>query len=225
VSTAYRCGVIDAQAVGEDVEPSDTHIAEYTRTKSEAEKVLAGLDLPLVIARPSIVVGHTELGVAPSASLYWYYWALALAGITPFPTSRRRDIVPVDWVASTLARLLFKPDLRASCYHLSSGDVSSVAWSAVHDTFARFGLAAPTTRAVDPTTFGSHHAWSLLALGRRTRLALQACARFSAVPIEVFSNTRLLTEGIEAPPSFESYLPRCIATANKDLNAMARNEA
>jgi thioester reductase-like protein len=226
VSTAYRCGVVEASTVAEDHPASTDHVAEYTRTKAEAEATLARLaGLPLVIARPSIIVGHTSLGVEPSASLYWYYRALALAGVTPFPALRRRDVVPVDWVASALSCLLFKTDLHARCYHLSAGEVCAVTWSRIHETFARFGQAASTTQEVDAAVFGSHPAWSELALGPRTRVALKACARFSAVPVEVFSNRRLLNEGIAAPPPFDQYLPRCIETGTKPLNAMARDDA
>jgi nucleoside-diphosphate-sugar epimerase len=226
VSTAYRCGVIDATTVVEDHPASPDHVAEYTRTKAEAEAALALLaGLPLVIARPSIIVGHTRLGVEPSASIYWYYRALALAGMTPFPTSRRRDIVPVDWVASALTCLLFKSALHQRCYHLSAGDVCAVTWSRIHETFARFGQAAPTTQAANASDFGSHHAWSTLALSQRTRAALKACAKFSAVPIEAFSNQRVLAEGIAPPPPFDQYLPRCIETGTKPLNDMARDDA
>jgi len=69
VGTAYRCGALSASVVGEDDPAAETHVAEYTRTKAEAEQLLERMALPLVIARPSIVVGHTRLGVAPSASL------------------------------------------------------------------------------------------------------------------------------------------------------------
>jgi nucleoside-diphosphate-sugar epimerase len=70
VGTAYRCGALSESVVGEDDLAAETHVAEYTRTKAEAEQLLERMALPLVIARPSIVVGHTRLGVAPSASLY-----------------------------------------------------------------------------------------------------------------------------------------------------------
>jgi nucleoside-diphosphate-sugar epimerase len=225
VGTAYRCGVVDACVIGEDAATSDSHVAEYTRTKSEAERALARFNgLPLVTARPSIVVGHTELGVAPSASLYWYYWGLALAGITPFPTLHRRDIVPVDWVASAIVNLLFKSNLREHCYHVSAGEASAVPWAQICETFARYGQAAPTTQYVGPAAFESQPAWTSLGLNRRTRLAFAACARFAAVPVEVFSNVRLLDEGIEAPPPFTGYLPRCIETNVKSLQAMVRDD-
>lgn len=133
--------------------------------------------------------------------------------------------MPVDWVASALSCLLFKTDLHERCYHLSAGDVCAVTWSRIHETFARFGQAAPTTQGVDAAVFDSHPAWSALALGPRTRVALKAYARFSAVPVEVFSNRRLLDEGIAPPPPFDQYLPRCIETGMKPLNAMARDDA
>ncbi len=80
VSTGYRCGALEHAVVREDDASSPRHVVEYTRTKAEAEATLQAMsDLPLVIARPSIVVGHTRLGVGPSASLFWYYRALAQA--------------------------------------------------------------------------------------------------------------------------------------------------
>src|SRR5262249_7696316 len=66
VGTAYRAGVLDARVVAEETPASDQHVVEYTRSKAAAEARLLGLRLPLVIARPSIVIGHTELGVSPS---------------------------------------------------------------------------------------------------------------------------------------------------------------
>src|SRR5207302_7897026 len=80
VSTAYRCGKIDARVVNEDAATAPEHVAEYTRSKSQAEENLSSRNgFPFLIARPSVVVGHSRLGVKPSASMFWYYRALAQA--------------------------------------------------------------------------------------------------------------------------------------------------
>jgi nucleoside-diphosphate-sugar epimerase len=226
IGTAYRCGAVEMRVVDEDVAPSSTHVAEYTRTKAEAEALLERQGgLPLLIARPSIVIGHTTLGVAPSASLYWYYWAQARAGVSLFADSRRRDIVPVDWLASAIIHLLFLRSPLFRCYHLSAGEGSAVSWSSIYETFRRHGQAAPTTQQVDFNNLANQTAWTRLELEERARLALMACAKFSALPVEMFSNRRLLSEGVQAPPPFTSYLPLCIRTNRRSLNELALDDA
>ena len=226
VSTAYRCGATSSSVIYEEAQPSDTHVAEYTRTKAEAEAIVERQrDLPFLVARPSIVIGHTRFGVAPSASLYWYYLALARAGIAPFTKSHRRDIVPVDWVAATITQLLFHKSLQHRCYHLSAGEGSSMPWASIHEIFAAHGQAALSTRYVEASSLSSHPAWHMLGLKHRAQLAIGACAKFSALPIEVFSNQRLLQSGFASPPPFTSYLPRCIETYEENLDTSAIDDA
>ncbi|MDI7066993.1 SDR family oxidoreductase, partial [Klebsiella pneumoniae] len=47
----------------------------YTQCKREDERLLRSTypNLPLVVVRPSIVVGHTVLGTLPSASIFWVF--------------------------------------------------------------------------------------------------------------------------------------------------------
>ena len=63
--TATICGAHDAGVVYEDESPSPhtKHLVAYTRSKAEAERQLAAryADLPILVARPSIVV---EIGRA-----------------------------------------------------------------------------------------------------------------------------------------------------------------
>ena len=226
VSTAYRCGAISESVIHEDFPPGNVHVAEYTKTKARAEAIVERQrDLPFLIARPSIVIGHSRLGVTPSASLYWYYLALARAGIAPFPASRRRDIVPADWVAATLTQLLFHKSLQYHCYHLSAGETSSVSWGSIHRIFATHGQAPISTQYVEASALPAHPAWSALGLETKAQLAIQACAKFSALQIEVFSNQRLLQAGFAPPPPFSSYLPRCIETYEATLNTSALDDA
>ena len=73
--TTAICGASPKPVIHEDDYPSEraAHLVAYTRSKAEADRQLAEqfADLPLVLARPSIVVGHTELGCKPSGSIFW----------------------------------------------------------------------------------------------------------------------------------------------------------
>jgi nucleoside-diphosphate-sugar epimerase len=76
VGTAYICGDAGGRIVHEDDSPryGVRHVVEYTSSKAECELLLENTapELPLVVARPSIVIGHTRLGCLPSASLFWF---------------------------------------------------------------------------------------------------------------------------------------------------------
>jgi nucleoside-diphosphate-sugar epimerase len=214
VSTAYCCGVTDSRVVAEEAaDPARTHLYEYTRSKAECEQLLdrtcAGL--PLVIARPSVVVGHSRLGCAPSPSLFWYFRALALLGMGPLWPERAKDVVPVDYVAEALRFLLFAPSLRERTYHVSAGDRAEP-WGELAQAL---GSPSPVRRVpVDALAKERSRFRELFGPGDDDRLlaAMEAFARFSAMGIERFDNRRLLAEGMAPPPRFSEYLPRCLSS-------------
>lgn len=74
VGTAYICGANPPATAHEDDYPDlrVRHLVEYTRSKAECEALLelTAPELPLIVARPSVVIGHTSLGCGPSASIF-----------------------------------------------------------------------------------------------------------------------------------------------------------
>ncbi|MFO0618140.1 MAG: SDR family oxidoreductase [Polyangiaceae bacterium] len=218
VSTAYCCGAQPNRVVeeGDAPRPEHTHVNEYARTKAEAERRLLsmGPEMPLVIARPSIVIGHTSLGVEPSSSLFWYYRALASLGAGPFELDARRDIVPVDYVAEALDFLCHLEAPRWGTYHVSAGVSGAVR---VEEIVRSFGQRR-AWRTVSPAELGELTADISRLTGDATEArglsaGLVACARFGALGVDAFDNRRLLAEGFRAPPRFTDYLERCIETS------------
>lgn len=220
IGTGFICGANPPPVVHEDdyPRPGVRHLVEYTRTKAVAELLLGRTApaLPLVVARPSIVVGHRRLGCGPSASIFWYYRAVDLLRRVPVPLARRKDIVPVDYVAEVLVRLLFKPTLRHRRYHISAGPAAAVSWAEMADVFARYYGPRPEDpyRVVDHPTLCQERGRIRPRLGpgneERLLAALEPFFRLSACGAEVFDNRRLLGEGLPAPPRFTDYLPVCI---------------
>lgn len=208
VGTAYACGVTSNRVFGEDDADADVHLVDYTRSKMECERRLreTAPSLPLVVARPSVVVGHTTLGCAPSSSIYWYVRALHRLGRAPFPrgADTQWDVVPVDWVAWALELLLYKPSLSYSRYHLSSGESYSDAWRDIVMV-----LDAELGAATEPTVARAFNLGPSDA--RRVGAAIDAFDRFSRLSVECFDNHRLLSEGVPPPPRLTSYLARCAA--------------
>jgi nucleoside-diphosphate-sugar epimerase len=219
VGTAYICGVNPPKVVREDDYPryGVRHLAEYTSSKAECEMLFerTAPELPLVIARPTIVVGHTRLGCQPSASIFWYYRTVDLLRRVPVSLDTRKDIVPVNYTADALLHLLLKPQLKHRRYHISAGEAGSVSWREMAAEFAQCYGNRPDNpyRVVDFQTIVEERSRlrEFLGEGDEERLlrALEMYFRFSASGVEVFDNQRLLEEGMAPPPRFTSYLQTC----------------
>ncbi len=219
VGTAYICGEESNRIVREDDHPGYgvKHVVEYTSSKAECEMLLDATapELPLVIARPSVVIGHTKLGCLPSASIFWFYRTADLLRRLTCPLDSYDDVVPVDYVAEALLFLLFKPALRYHRYHLSAGEGSSVTWHEIAESFAGCYGQRPDNpyRIVDFAKIEQerHRLRPLLGPGDEDHLlgALRIYYRFMEINAEIFDNSRLLQEGMPPPPKFTSYLAMC----------------
>jgi nucleoside-diphosphate-sugar epimerase len=219
VSTAYLCGEESDRIVREDDYPryGIRHVVEYTASKADTEMLLdaTAVELPLVVARPSVVIGHTRLGCLPSASIFWFYRAADSLRRLTCPLDTFDDVVPVDYVANALLHLLFKPDLRYRCYHVSAGEGSSATWHDIAAAFAQCYGGRPDNpyRIVDFATIERERERMrpLLGAGDEEHMltALRIYYRFMEINAEIFDNRRLLEEGMPPPPKFTSYLPLC----------------
>lgn len=226
VSTAMICGGEPPRLVDESLYPSpDTqHLVHYSASKAAAETSLARLfaDLPLVVARPSIVVGHSTLGARPGSSILWVVRACDRLRLLSCDADGAIDIVPADWVADTLVAMLDRPELAHTVYHLSGGTGHSTRWDALARAFEaadpeggprhyeRFAATdRATLQARFAETFGLDEAIKVAMMR-----ALQAYYRFCALNV-TFSNDRLLAEGFAPPPSLPDYLARCLETSGE----------
>jgi nucleoside-diphosphate-sugar epimerase len=218
VGTALICGADPRPIVSEDDYPrfGVRHLVEYTASKAECEMLLENTapELPLVIVRPSVVVGHTQLGCLPSASIFWFYRTVDLLRRTTFSLDLLNDVIPVDYAATALMWLLLQPNLRHKRYHLSSGATHSVSWRALAEEFANcYGARMDNPyREVDFPTLVAERGRLEVLLGPGSEdhllMALELYYRFAQIDA-VFDNTRLLEEGMAPPPRFTEYLRLC----------------
>ena len=109
VSTAYVAG-LHAGVFGEDMlDTGQAFRNTYEQTKWEAEHLVHDSGLEWAIARPSIVMGESDTGWTPAFNvLYWPLRAFArgLFAQVPARPDGRVDVVPVDYVADGIARLI-----------------------------------------------------------------------------------------------------------------------
>lgn len=197
------------------------HLVPYTASKAEAERRLRVElpDLPLVVARPSIVVGHTELGVAPSQSIFWVFLVGHMLGAFTCDLTDSIDVVPADWCAQALLRLATRDLLEHDLYHISAGRHSSVTIEALDEVLAHARQVTPM--AATYRKIGTAEIAQVLPKmreivpGANRRLLLRALQLYGgfAELNYVFDNTRLQAEGLAASPPFTSYLSRCVETA------------
>ena len=229
--TAAICGASPTPIVHEDDYPSDRakHLVAYTRSKAEAERLLSEqfADLPVVVARPSIVVGHTELGCKPSGSIFWVLRAVEALRFITWDLENRIDVVPVDWAADALTRLLFAPRLKHNRYHVSAGTGASVRWKELAEEYARLrggasrdryevgGMRQLTVTRVMQAA-GDGHPRHLLH-------ALELYYRFCSLDL-VYDNCRLLKEGIPTPPRFTDYMRVCEESSTSSIYDQMRSD-
>ena len=229
--TAAICGASPTPVIHEDDYPSDgaKHLVAYTRSKAEAERLLTERfsDLPLVIARPSIVVGHTALGCKPSGSIFWVLRAVEALRFITWDLENRIDVVPVDWAAAALGDLLFAPRLKHDRYHVSAGKGSSVRWRDLANEYARLrggasedryevgGIRQLTAKRVMQAA-GDGHPRHLLH-------ALELYYRFCSLDL-VYDNCRLLKEGVPAPPRFTDYMRVCVESSTSSIYDQMRSD-
>ena len=114
VGTAYVAGERNDLIREDELAIGQSYRNTYEQTKAEAEALVRSRlgSLPGVILRPSIIVGDSQTGVTSSFKMmYWplKIYARGLWRTVPGYPDAVLDIVPVDFVASAVARVAFDP--------------------------------------------------------------------------------------------------------------------
>jgi thioester reductase-like protein len=126
VSTAYVSGRHAGEFGEQDLDLGQEFRNTYERSKHEAELLLrdgAG-ELPLAVARPSIVVGHSASGWTSAFNvLYWPMRAFERGLLKEVPAREDSivDFVPVDYVTDGVLALLDDEGARGT-YNLVAGE-------------------------------------------------------------------------------------------------------
>jgi nucleoside-diphosphate-sugar epimerase len=228
VGTAMSCGLPAPSPVPEDYEagPDAQHLVAYTESKIECERRLADElpGLPLVVVRPTIIIGHTRLGCKPSPSIFWVFrMARALGRFTCAPEDRI-DVVPVDYCAQAILHLLDQPTLGHDRYQISAGPQGSCTYREIDAAIAAAFGQPPTqdyeqvdyeTIAAGQDRFEDQFGPCIVPIMLR---AIEIYGAYAALDM-TFDNDRLLAEGVALPPRFDSYAGLCALTSEGDTIA------
>ena len=222
IGTAMICGDTPNRLIHEDEYPSLTHhFVPYTASKSAAEIKLPDAlgNVQLIVARPSIVVGHTQLGCTPSSSIYWVFRMFCEAWRSLCPLDYTIDVLPVDYVAQAITYLLLKDDLKYSRYHIAAGRQGSCSFLEIANTYNQHSSSPrtelPTESSVDELArnLEQFNEWFGPGNPRMMLRAMRLYNNFASLNV-VFDNSRLVSEGFPASPRFIEYLPECMKTGS-----------
>ncbi|MBJ9977664.1 SDR family oxidoreductase [Pseudomonas sp. S75] len=224
VGTAMCCGPQRESPISESWEfpEAEQQLVDYTASKAEIERRMREdlPSLPLVVARPSIVVGHRSLGCQASGSIFWVFrMGFALESFT-CGLDEQIDVIPVDYCAEALIGLTLKPRLSHDLYHISAGHDSACTFGEIDRAFALANGADPVGeryRKIDVDNLKELAVSFESRIGpANPRLVLRALRLYSGFADlnYLFDNRRLLEEGIAMPPRFTDYLDVCVRSSS-----------
>ncbi|MCA9771036.1 MAG: SDR family oxidoreductase [Myxococcales bacterium] len=148
ISTAYVCGNRRGPILEGDLTWDQGFNNTYEQTKNEAERMIAEHrgDLPIVVVRPSIVVGDSKTGYTSSFKVMYFPLKILAAGyvwVIPADPEGRVDLVPVDYVVATMRALRANPDSVGRTVHVTAGGAASKIGELVRMGVDFFGVRMP----------------------------------------------------------------------------------
>ncbi|MBI2373394.1 MAG: SDR family oxidoreductase [Deltaproteobacteria bacterium] len=158
VSTCYVAGDRTDLVLEADLDRGQRPRNVYEHSKLEAERELRRAmerELPVVVHRPSIIVGDSETGRASSFKVL--YWPMKIYVRGRFSTIFGRpscpiDVVSVDFVASAIAGLLDEPRAAGKTLHLAAGPQGQATIGELVDLAERL-LDGPSVDYIDPEIY------------------------------------------------------------------------
>ncbi len=226
VGTAYVAGERSDLVRESELAVGQGYRNTYEQTKAEAEALVRSRlgSVPGVILRPSIIVGDSRTGVTSSFKMM--YWPLKIYArrlwrtVPGFPDAVL-DIVPVDFVAASVARLVFDEAALGSTVHLCAGPRGSATIAQIARRAMEY-FHAPEPRYVDPKFFFAVlRPLLFLALWGRKRRVLRDGRAYRdyftmRMQFDTTNAERLLEPVGVCPPPVLDYLDRlfsyCVAS-------------
>lgn len=169
IGTATICGKdVKDRVVHEDESPnlSATHLVKYTYTKMLGELLLREHLRPdqVLVARPSIIMGDSRPIMPRSPVILWAMATINHLRLIPVNEHAQLDIIPVDYAADAIVRLLFA-NRKHQEYHISAGEAGATTALKLSKTLAAYFDDMPPFNFISKTMLNQVKHWT------RNRLA------------------------------------------------------
>ncbi|NQU12065.1 SDR family oxidoreductase [bacterium] len=173
VSTAYVAGLRTGIVREDELDVGQNRANAYEETKAAAEHLVCGsgfLDSATVY-RPSIIVGDSRTGYTSTFQGFYTPLRVGAALCPKLPASPAdrfdflalfglqgeecKNLVPVDWVAAAIIRILARPEHHGRPYHLTAPapvtvrDLQDVYWEVLRPLVGRDPVAVTATALAD----------------------------------------------------------------------------
>ncbi|MBQ6527742.1 MAG: SDR family oxidoreductase, partial [Clostridia bacterium] len=121
LSTAYVAGQRSG-LIPEDGSVGTSFSSLYEKSKADAEALVRASGLPFVICRPGMIVGDSRTGWVRNFNTIYYVLKQLLQGrmkVLPIRADTALNLVPVDWVADAVAKVLYAEGVDGQTFHLT----------------------------------------------------------------------------------------------------------
>ncbi|MBI4418365.1 MAG: SDR family oxidoreductase [Ignavibacteriales bacterium] len=128
ISTAYVSGNREGTIYEHELDHRCGFANTYEQTKNEAEQAVRRLaaDLPIVVLRPSIVIGDSQTGITTSFNVLYAPLRFVLQGLLPClpgSPSTPLDVVPVDFVRDAICHITLESrEGIGKTFHLTASE-------------------------------------------------------------------------------------------------------
>jgi long-chain acyl-CoA synthetase len=110
----------------DDLEKGQQFFNTYEHSKCESERLVRSVadTIPIVIFRPSIIIGDSKTGKTTSFNVIYIPLRLLHKGLltyVPGTPETTLDLVPIDWVADSMAYILNREESVGKVFHQTAG--------------------------------------------------------------------------------------------------------
>ncbi len=122
ISTAYVAGVREGRIMETDPLPGK-YSTYYEESKADSETMVRRSGLPYTICRPGMIIGDTVKGRTRYFNTIYYVLKLMMQGrlpVIPVAPDKKLNIVPADYAAQAVVRLMRMEEAKDRCFHLTA---------------------------------------------------------------------------------------------------------
>jgi len=219
ISSAYVNDKNQGLLFPEQMETKEGKLSPYQRSKYNAEKMIRDnfYQLPLIIVRPSYIVGNSENGRVPKQNSFHKLLQEIVYGDKiklPIDKAANWDIITSDWAAKMMVSLLKSRARAGQNYHLTMGDYalsSKMVKTEIHNALNAQNFSFNPIKLLPSWQHWWHRIFAKKSL-QNNHPALLKTMRYK----RVFDNSSSLMTCHKSKidtPKLKNYLPKIISYA------------